>query len=186
MGLLSRTAANTVWLALPMAILASLLLAALFGLLVLRSRGVYFMMLILALAQVVWGIAFSWRSVTGGDDGLPGISRPMVGLIVLDTSGSFYLFVLIIFVVSAAILLLIVNSPFGLSLEGIREGAPRMSALGYNVWLHQYLAFITAGALQEPPRADRLRERHYHSVLLEHPDRRRGAADGLVGVEPAL
>jgi branched-chain amino acid transport system permease protein len=144
-GLLSRTAANTVWLALPMAILASLLLAALFGLLVLRSRGVYFMMLTLALAQVVWGIAFSWRSVTGGDDGLPGISRPMVGSIVLDSSESFYLFVLIIFVISAAILLLIVNSPFGLSLEGIRESAPRMSALGYNVWLHQYLAFIMAG-----------------------------------------
>jgi branched-chain amino acid transport system permease protein len=144
-GLLSRTVVNTVWLALPAAILASLLLAAVFGLLVLRSRGVYFMMLTLALAQVVWGIAFSWRSLTGGDDGLPGIPRPVIGSLVLDSSASFYLFALVIFVISAAILLLIVNSPFGLSLEGIRESAPRMSALGYNVWLHQYLAFVIAG-----------------------------------------
>src|SRR5205807_1669091 len=65
-GLLSKHVVNTVWLVFPAAVLASMLLAAVFGLLVLRSRGAYFMMLTLALGQVVWGIAFNWRSLTGG------------------------------------------------------------------------------------------------------------------------
>ncbi|HTE84830.1 MAG TPA: branched-chain amino acid ABC transporter permease, partial [Dehalococcoidia bacterium] len=146
LGLLSKNLTHNLALTFIAAIFVSAALAAVFGALVLRSRGVYFMMLTLALAQVVWGIAFQWRSFTGGDDGLPGIARPFIGSFQLVDSRSFYLFTLVLFVASASVLLLIVRSPFGLTLQGIRESGSRMSALGYNVRLHQLLAFVIAGA----------------------------------------
>lgn len=124
----------------------TVLVAAALGAVILRSRGVYFMMLSLALAQVVWGVAFQWRSVTRGDDGLPGIPRPDLSAAGLDTASpaGFYLLVAIVFLVATALMFLITRSPFGQSLEGIRENELRMRTLGYNVWLHQYLAFVLA------------------------------------------
>jgi branched-chain amino acid transport system permease protein len=144
-GLLSKNLTTNLAVTFALAIVVSSTLAAIFGALVLRSRGVYFMMLTLALSQVVWGIAFQWRSLTGGDDGLPGIPRPNIGSFQLADSHSFYIFALIIFVVSAIIMLLVVRSPFGLTLEGIRESGSRMSSLGYNIRLHQHVAFVIAG-----------------------------------------
>jgi branched-chain amino acid transport system permease protein len=129
------------------AALASALLAAFFGVLVLRSAAhrIYFMMLTLALSQVVWALAFQWRSVTHGDDGIAGIGKPFIGKWHLSDPGGFYWAAAAVGVVCGGILLLIANSPFGLTLKGIRESSSRMSALGYNVWLHQYLAFVLAG-----------------------------------------
>src|SRR5439155_901735 len=69
-----------VWLDAVAALAAATITAALFGLLALRTRGAYLLMITLALAQVLWGIAFGWRSFTGGDDGLAGIARPSAGL----------------------------------------------------------------------------------------------------------
>lgn len=129
-------------LLLAVGILSSALMGALFGLIVLRATGVYFLMLTLALAQVLWGIAWQWRSVTGGDDGLPGIPRPSLGNLVFVSSSSFYILAVVMFLISAAILLRLVHSPFGLTLQGIRESSDRMAALGYNVWLHKYIAFV--------------------------------------------
>lgn len=124
----------------------TLVVAAIFGAVILRSRGVYFMMLSLALSQVVWGIAFQWRSVTRGDDGLPGIPRPDLSALGLETTsgGGFYLLVAVVFLATTSLMFLITRSPFGQSLEGIRENELRMKTLGYNVWLHQYLAYILA------------------------------------------
>jgi branched-chain amino acid transport system permease protein len=120
--------------------------AALFGLLAIRARGPYFLIITLALAQVLWGVAFKWRSVTRGDDGLPGIGRPEIGIgIDLKPDPYFYFFTLVIFLIVLIALFILVNSPFGYSLKGIRESESRMKALGYNVWLYKYLAFIFAG-----------------------------------------
>ncbi|MBV8087599.1 MAG: branched-chain amino acid ABC transporter permease [Chloroflexi bacterium] len=141
-GLLALNAHNNLWLTIGGAVLFTVGVAAIFGVLALRARAVYFLMLTLALSQVVWGIAFEWRSLTHGDDGLPGIPRPVIGSFQLSDSGSFFLFAGGLFVISAAILLLVVRSPFGLTLQGIRESHSRMAALGYNVWLHQYLAIL--------------------------------------------
>jgi len=126
---------------------ASTALAALFGALVVRSAAnrIYFMMLTLALSQVVWALAFQWRSVTHGDDGISGIAKPFISSWQLSNPSSFYLVAAALGVVCGSILLLIVNSPFGLTLKGIRESAPRMAALGYQVWLHQYVACVIAG-----------------------------------------
>lgn len=126
---------------------AALLTAAIFGLLALRTTGAYFLMATMALGQVLWGIAYRWRSLTGGDDGLPGISRPDIGLAwfsLWDTTNFFYL-TLIIAVIVVVILNVIVRSPFGYALQGIRESESRMRALGYDTWRYKYAAFILSG-----------------------------------------
>lgn len=143
-GLFALRVSNNLVLTIGVAVLLTFLMAFIFSALALRARGVYFLMLTLALSQVIWGIAFEWRALTGGDDGLPGIPRPAIGPYHLTDSASFFLFTGGMFVISAAILLLVVRSPFGLTLQGIRESASRMSALGYNVWLHEYMAFLIA------------------------------------------
>lgn len=145
-GILTVRAGASAWLAFSAGLLAAIVTGALFGLLALRTRGSYFLMITLAMAQVLWGIAFGWRSLTGGDDGLPNVPRPELGLpwSLADTT-PFYYFVLLIVAVAAAVLARIVRSPFGYALCGIRESESRMSVLGYNVWRYKYLAFVLGG-----------------------------------------
>jgi branched-chain amino acid transport system permease protein len=120
--------------------------AAIFGLLAIRATGTYFLMITLALGMVVWGLAFRWVSMTKGDNGIAGIPRPELALPWnLWNPLPFFYFSLAALAVAWALLSLIVRSPFGLTLKGIRESETRMRALGYNVWLHKYLAFVIAG-----------------------------------------
>lgn len=139
---------NTYHLDFPITAIAAMVaatgLGALFGLLAVRTSGVYFLMVTLALAQVVWGLAYRQSSITGGDNGLSGISRPMLGPINIATQRHYYYFVLAVVVVCALILHRIVRSPFGLTLKGIRDSESRMKALGYNTFLHKYLAYVLA------------------------------------------
>jgi branched-chain amino acid transport system permease protein len=147
-ALLARGGLTHFWLELGAGVIAAAITAALFGLLALRTQGAYLLMITLALAQVLWGIAFGWRSVTGGDDGLPGIPRPATGLPWSVGDGvHFYYLVLVVFAASLALLWLVVRSPFGRALVGIRESERRMAVLGYNTWAHKYVAFVIAGAI---------------------------------------
>jgi len=146
-GLLALKLGWSVWLALPAGIILAAATALLLGLLALRTRGSYFLMITLALSQVLWGIAFGWRSLTGGDDGLPEVPRPNLGLPwSMADSIPFYYFVLFLAVVATFLLARIVSSPFGYSLRGIRESETRMMALGYNVWRYKLVAFVLAAA----------------------------------------
>jgi branched-chain amino acid transport system permease protein len=102
----------------------------------------------MAFCQILYGIAYSWRSVTGGDDGLPGLARPeLIPGVVLDTPLSYYIFVVVVFLLLTGGFWLLVNSPFGLALKGIRDSEARMRALGYNVWLYKYLAFMISALI---------------------------------------
>jgi len=122
------------------------LTAAVFGLLAIRATGTYFLMITLALGMVVWGLAFRWVSVTKGDNGIAGVPRPdLGGPWNLTAPLPFFYFVLAAALLAWALLGLLVRSPFGMTLMGIRESESRMRALGYNVWLHKYLAFILSG-----------------------------------------
>jgi branched-chain amino acid transport system permease protein len=122
------------------------LTAALFGLLAIRATGTYFLMITLALGMVVWGLAFRWVSMTKGDNGIAGVPRPELGLPWSEGSPLVFFYVAVAaLAVAWALLALIVRSPFGLTLLGIRESEGRMRALGYNVWLHKYLAFVLSG-----------------------------------------
>jgi branched-chain amino acid transport system permease protein len=120
--------------------------AAVFGLLAIRATGTYFLMITLALGMVVWGLAFRWVSMTKGDNGISGIPRPSLPLPwTLESPLAFFYLTLAALVLAWGLLALVVQSPFGLSLKGIRESESRMRALGYNVWLHKYLAFVLSG-----------------------------------------
>src|SRR5215471_7623340 len=132
------------WLVVLMGIAIGALLAAFFGLFAIRAGGVYFLMITLALGQCVWGLAYRWNSVTGGDNGINLSGRPDFGLDLSNEVTFFYL-VFAFFAVSMVLMYVIVRSPFGQSLAGIRERELRMQILGYNTWLHKYIAFIIAG-----------------------------------------
>jgi len=129
------------------AFLLAVVIAAIFGLLVAHSGGVYFLMITLALGMVIWGLAFRWVTMTGGDNGIAGIPKPEIGIpISLEDPIVFYYAVLIVFLVVLLLLYIFIRSPFGQSLLGIRESESRMRILGYNTWLHKYLSYVVAGA----------------------------------------
>ncbi|MEA3027300.1 MAG: branched-chain amino acid transport system permease protein [Alphaproteobacteria bacterium] len=134
------------WLVLLIGMAIGAALAAIFGLLAIRASGVYFLMITLALGQCVWGLAYRWNSLTGGDNGINLRERPKFGGLDLANEQTFFFLVFGIFVVSLALMYTLVRSPFGRSLAGIRERELRMKILGYNTWLHKYIAFIIAGA----------------------------------------
>src|ERR1700752_3255741 len=132
------------WIVVVLGILIGAALAAVFGLFAIRASGVYFLMITLALGQCVWGLAYRWNSLTGGDNGINMSGRPNFGLDLSNEVTFFYL-VFAFFAASLLALYVLVRSPFGRSLEGIRERELRMQILGYNTWLHKYVAFIIAG-----------------------------------------
>jgi branched-chain amino acid transport system permease protein len=133
------------WLVLVLGILAGAALAAVFGLLAIRASGVYFLMITLALGQCVWGLAYRWNSLTGGDNGINLEVKPVLAGIDLSDDVAFFYLVFLLFSLSLLAMYVFVRSPFGRSLEGIRERELRMKILGYNTWLHKYVAFVIAG-----------------------------------------
>jgi branched-chain amino acid transport system permease protein len=127
-------------------IIAAAVTAAAFGLIAIRASGTYFLMITLALGMVVWGLAFRWVSLTKGDNGISGVPRPELGLPwSLWGPLPFFYFSLVTAVLAWVLMGLLVVSPFGMSLKGIRESESRMRILGYNVWLHKYLSFVISG-----------------------------------------
>ena len=122
-------------------------ISTVFGLLVAHASGVGFLMITLALGMCLWGLAFRWVGMTGGDNGISGIPRPTVGLpISLKEPLHYYYFVLFFFLVALILMMIFVRSPFGHSLKGVRESESRMKVLGYHTWLHKYLSYVVAAA----------------------------------------
>jgi branched-chain amino acid transport system permease protein len=97
--------------------------------------------------MVLWGLSYRWIPVTGGDNGISGIPR-LAAHSGLPFPGptAFYYVTLLVFVVCGVMLGLLVSSPFGFTLRGIRENESRMKSLGFNTWLHCYLSYVIAGA----------------------------------------
>ncbi len=128
-------------LSLALGVLASTALAALFGLLAVRTSGVYFLLLTLALGLIVWGVCLRWTQVTGGENGLRGQLRS--GLI----AGPLPLYMIVAVTVTLLSFAMwrFVSSPFGLTLRGIRDSESRMASLGYSVPLHLTIAFTVSG-----------------------------------------
>ena len=135
---------GTFWVVVVLGMLIGAATAALFGLFAIQASGVYFLMITLALGMCVWGLAYRWNSLTGGDNGIVLPPRPAFGIELADDVTYFYL-VFGFFAVSLVLMAILVRSPFGRSLVGIRENELRMRILGYNTWLHKYIAFIIAG-----------------------------------------
>jgi len=121
------------------------LMAAVFGVLSLRATGLGFVMITLALAQILWGVAYRWVSLTGGDNGLSGFGRPQPFGIDLSSATSFYLFVLVLFAISFLFISVFVRSTFGAGLQGTRDQPRRMQALGWDVWSTRFVTFVVSG-----------------------------------------
>jgi branched-chain amino acid transport system permease protein len=122
-------------------------ISSIFGLLVAHATGVYFLIITLALGMTLWGLAFRWVSMTGGDNGISGIARPDLGLpLSLKDPLTFYYVILVFFLLSLILMAILVRSPFGHSLKGVRESESRMRVLGYHTWLHKYLSYICSAA----------------------------------------
>jgi len=133
------------WLSAPIALLGTTLMAGAFGWIALRATGLGFLMLTLALSQVLWGTAYRWVSMTDGDNGLRGLTRPAPFGISLDGASAFYYFALAVTAVSIWLMAKFVASPFGAALQGTRDQPRRMSALGHNVGLIRWLTFVYSG-----------------------------------------
>jgi branched-chain amino acid transport system permease protein len=145
-----RVTDGNLLLMLAAGIVSGAAVAALIGALALRARGVYFLMLTLALGQMLWALAERWTSVTGGSDGLFGVSRPALPGGVgpaLGPGRNYYVFTLVLAVAAFVALRLVVASPFGRTLAGIRESEQRSRALGYAAFGHQWLTLVIAGAI---------------------------------------
>jgi branched-chain amino acid transport system permease protein len=128
-------------LGVALGILAATLLAALFSLIAVRTSGVYFLLITLALGMIIWGICLRWTDVTGGENGLRGDLR--IGL--LRDPRAFYWIALAITAVLSFAMWRLVRSPFGLTLRGIRDSESRMRSLGYDVHAHLFVAFTASG-----------------------------------------
>jgi branched-chain amino acid transport system permease protein len=129
------------WIGVVLGVIAATLTAMIFALLAVRTSGVYFLLLTLALGMIVWGICLRWTSVTGGENGIRGSIRPDW----LSQPAQLYWFTLAATTAMTLAMWRFVRSPFGLSLAGIRESETRMRALGYDVPLHLFIGFSVSG-----------------------------------------
>ena len=127
-----------------LAVAFSTLCGALFGVLALRASGIGFLMITLALGQIVWGIAYRANNLTGGDNGIRYAARPHPFGIDISGAPSFYYFTLAVFAVAFFFIWRLVRSPFGAALRGARDQPRRMRMLGHDVWLIQWFAFVLA------------------------------------------
>lgn len=133
-------------LAAPAGLLAGVLLALVFAFAV-RTRGVYFILITLAFGYVVWGVAHRWSSFTGGDNGVTNVPFPAVGAVRVDSHTEYYYVVLVVAVLCALGYRILIASPFGLALRGIKASETRMRSLGYHSALHLYAAFVVSATL---------------------------------------
>ncbi|EYR64099.1 ABC transporter permease [Actinotalea ferrariae CF5-4] len=126
-----------------LAMVVGILVTTVYGVLSMRTNGIYFLMVTLALGMVVFGLAYRLSSVTRGENGITGIERPEV----LAEPWAFYLFLVGCFAVTTAALWVVSRSPFGATLRGIRDSESRMRSLGYYVPAYKLGAFMISGTI---------------------------------------
>ena len=148
---LTLSLTNNILLTLPIVVIGTGTIALIIGSLALRTDGIYFLMITLAFAQMLFSVAMRWSAVTGGSDGLIGIPRPEIDLGVwkysFESRTAFYYFVVTTFVTIYFGLHNIIHSPFGLALKGIKSNQMRMQALGYKTLNYKIGVFVIAGVI---------------------------------------
>jgi branched-chain amino acid transport system permease protein len=127
------------------ALVVTVAAAATFAVLALRGTGLGFVMITVALGQIVWGVAYRWISLTNGDNGISISGRPMPFGLSLASPRGFYWATLVVFALAVLSMAVLVASPFGASVRGTRDQPRRMNALGYHVWMIRFLAFLVSG-----------------------------------------
>jgi len=127
------------------ALVVTVLASAVFAVLALRGTGLGFVMITVALGQIVWGVAYRWISLTNGDNGITISGRPAPFGLSLASPRAFYWATFVVFLLAIASMAVLVASPFGASVRGTRDQPRRMNALGYHVWMIRFLAFLVSG-----------------------------------------
>jgi branched-chain amino acid transport system permease protein len=122
-------------------LLSGIAISALFGLMAMRTRGVYFLMVTLAQGMIVYGLANSLAPITGAENGLTGVYRPPW----VTEDWKYYYLCLAVLLVCAGLMWVVARSPFGLALRGLRESESRLRMLGYNPTLHRFYGFVLSG-----------------------------------------
>lgn len=135
------------WIGLGLGVIGAAALAAIVGYLSVRSTGVTFLMLTMAFSQLLYSVSLRWRDMTGGTDGISGLSRPTFFGLSLDGAVPMYLLTAAAFVLCYLFLRRLVAAPLGHSFIGIRENEDRMRAIGYPVARYKLLSFVIGGAL---------------------------------------
>ena len=133
--------------AIVVALVVGVAVMAIYAVLSLRSTGIGFIMITLALGEILWGLAYRWISLTGGDNGISVHTRPEPFGYSLSSPSTFYYTTLVIFLLSVAAITVFVRSPFGAALMGTRDQPRRMNALGYDVWAIRFWACLMSGLL---------------------------------------
>ena len=150
-GLLQQRVWGNLWFDLVGALLVTAALAAVVALCVSHKRGIYFALLTIAFGQVFWFVSIKWHSVTGGEDGLLNIRRPVLDLgfasFDLKSNDALFYFCLALFAVVVMALWRLVHSPFGRILSAIKQNELRAAFVGYNVWLYKFASFVIASAM---------------------------------------
>ena len=137
---------NSMFLALLVAVLSSLIVSSVVGILSLLRTKIYFAMLTLAFGMGIYTIVWEWESLTGGDDGLIGINRSdFLGGLSLAPISHYYFFSLLLLVIAVFLIYFITYSPFGLILNGIKENETRMRYAGFSPKIYSFLAFAISG-----------------------------------------
>jgi len=134
-------------LAIAVALFMGMASMAVYAVLSLRATGIGFIMITLALGEILWGLAYRWISLTGGDNGISVPSRPAPFGFSMSDINTFYYITLITFIASLALCWVFVRSPFGAALRGTRDQPRRMNALGYHVWAIRFWACLFSGLL---------------------------------------
>lgn len=132
--------------AVPACLGAAIILSLIYGIAV-RTSGVYFILVTIALGHILWGVSWTWVSFTNGEGGITNVPAPAVGSLAITSHSSYYYIVLAVVALCVLGYRTLTRSPFGLTLRGIRESESRMRGLGYNIAAHKYTAFVLAGIL---------------------------------------
>ena len=129
------------------ALVAGVAAMAVFAVLSLRSSGIGFIMITLALGQILWGLAYRWISLTGGDNGINVKGRPAPFGYSLTEANHFYYATLVVFIIAMIAVAIFARSPLGAALMGTRDQPRRMNALGYHVLAIRFWACLFSGLL---------------------------------------
>jgi branched-chain amino acid transport system permease protein len=132
------------WAAVGIAVGVVIGAALVTGVVAVRVSGITYVIITLAIGQILWGLSYQWTSLTGGDNGIPVTTMPSIGPFSLSDQQTIRVVTLIVFLVVFGLLMLMVRSPFGLSLRGMKSNERRLRALGYQTGVQRYLGYIVA------------------------------------------
>jgi branched-chain amino acid transport system permease protein len=132
------------WAAVGIAIGVVIGFAAVTGVVAVRVSGITYVIITLAIGQILWGLSYQWTSLTGGDNGIPVTTAPSLGPLHLSDQQTLRAATLVVFLAAFGLLMLMVRSPFGLSLRGMKSNERRLRALGYQTAIQRYLGYLVA------------------------------------------